>query len=77
MNKQLREKIKKISDDSILLTDDDWELKYGEQSYIDAILSIIDEALPKEETGFSFLMFKMGYNACLSDIHQLLKGGKI
>jgi hypothetical protein len=64
MNKQLRELIRHKK------TEPRYTLG---KKQVDYILSTIDEALPKEETGFSFLMFKMGYNACLSDIHQLLK----
>jgi hypothetical protein len=67
MNKQLRELIRHKK------TEPRYTLG---KKQVDYILSTIDEALPKEETGFSFLMFKMGYNACLSDIHQLL-GSKI
>jgi hypothetical protein len=67
MNKQLRELIRHKK------TEPRYTLG---KKQVDYILSIISEALPKEETGFSFLMFKMGYNACLSDIHQLL-GSKI
>jgi hypothetical protein len=88
MNKQLREKVQNkvidiynfgcLTKGNRMGDDDVNEI----DKITDAILSAVDEALPKktklcEKCTLGEICYLEGRNDVISDIHQVLKGGKI